>query len=109
MSDTKYILIYPFESRERAFELANDIDGQLMWQNGNAYPRDNVPAFIIPLSEFSSRWTAPRQIEQLQKDKAELIETLEDAITNLPYMPFEDIPEVQEEYRAIAAKHKEDV
>jgi len=71
MSDTKYILIYPFESRERAFELANNIDGQLMWQNGNAYPNDNVPAFIIPLSEFGSRWTAPRQIEQLQAQLAE--------------------------------------
>ena len=47
------------------------------------------------------------QLQQANKDKAALIEALEDAITNLPYMPFEDIPEVQEEYRAIAAKHKE--
>ena len=53
--------------------------------------------------------TVEDYIQQANKDKVELVEAFEDAITNLPYMPFEDIPEVQEEYRAIAAKHKEDV
>lgn len=61
MSETKYILIYPFETRERAFDIANDIDGSLMWHNSTAYPRDNIPAFIVPLSEFSSRWSMPKQ------------------------------------------------
>lgn len=54
MSETKYILIYPFESRERAFEVANDIDGSLMWQDGIAYPRDNVPAKIITAEQFQA-------------------------------------------------------
>ena len=72
MSDTKYILIYPFESHERAFEVANDIDGSLMWNNGTAYPSDNIPAFIIPLTEFSSRWSAPDEIVDLQKQNAAL-------------------------------------
>jgi hypothetical protein len=72
VSDTKYILIYPFESQERAFEVANDIDGSLMWNNGTAYPSDNIPAFIVPLSEFNSRWVAPDEIADLQKQNAAL-------------------------------------
>ena len=77
MSEAKYTLIYPFKSREHAFEVANDIDGSLMWQNGTAYPIDNRPAFIIPASEFSSRWTAPREREQLQA-KIDRLNTLLD-------------------------------
>ena len=115
MSETKYILIYPFESQEKAFETANNIDGSLMWQNGNAYPNDNVPAFIIPLSEFGSRWTAPRAIEQANKDKVELVEALDDALhlVNIPdydygeeeMAEYERIRKASNEYRA---KHKGD-
>lgn len=65
MSDSRYILIYPFGTREQAFEVANNIDGSLMWSNGAAYPKDNIPAFIVPLSEFSERWVAPNEIQQL--------------------------------------------
>lgn len=72
MSESKYILIYPFESRERAFEVGNDIDGSLMWQNGTAYPRDNIPALIVPLSEFSGRWTAPNQAKELKQESQRL-------------------------------------
>lgn len=104
MSETKYILIYPFESRERAFDVANDIDGSLMWQNGTAYPRDNIPAFITPVAEFSGRWTAPNQAEQQQQTIKELASALDHA---LHYIGDADSGFIRQ-YQALAAQHLKD-
>lgn len=73
MIKSKYILVYPFGVMEQAFDVANSIDGSLMWQNGTAYPRDNIPAFIIPLSEFSGRWTRPNHVKELEQENQRLL------------------------------------
>ena len=62
MSASKYILIYPFETRDKAFEVANDIDGSLMWQAGKAYPIDGVAAEIVPISSFTH--SKDKELEQ---------------------------------------------
>jgi len=77
MSESKYILIYPFKTRSEAFDVANNIYDSLMWDRGQAYPIDEIPCRIIPVEDFNKQQATideqKKEIEQLEVSNNEYI------------------------------------